>query len=143
MLKITVWEPTIGKEISVSHALHQLINSGLTLTTITYVKNLNGPSTHFIYCDLIDRNQNFLNNKRSDLLAKLDIKGKPYEKVSYHASPQQHFRDCSTSSHINSITLSVRDQDGELYDFNGMPLEFKLEINLSDVFCERSAVCAS
>ena len=129
MLKITVWEPTIKKEISVSHALHQLINSGPTLTTITYVKKLNSSSTYFIHCHLIDKNQNFLNNKRSDLLAKLDIKGKPYEKVSYHASPQQPFRDCSTSSHANSITLSIRDQDGRLFNFNGMPIEFELEIN--------------
>ena len=30
VLKITAWELTIGKEISVSHALHRLINSGLT-----------------------------------------------------------------------------------------------------------------
>ena len=28
-----------------------------------------------------------------------------------------------------SITLSVKDQDGELFDFKGMPIEFELEIN--------------
>ena len=120
-LKITVWEPTINKEISVSHALSRLINSGLTLTTIFYVKNLNSPSTYFIHCNLIDKNQNFLNNNKSDLLAKSDIKGKPYEKVSNDSSPQQPFRDCSTDSHVNSITVSVRNHDGELFDFNGFP----------------------
>ena len=57
------------------------------------------------------------------------MKGKSYEKVTYDASPQQSLRDCSTDSHVNSITLSVRDQDGELFDFNGLPLEFVLEIN--------------
>ena len=76
MLKITVWEPTIGKEISVSRSLYQLINSGPTLTTITYVKKLNSPSAYFIHCDLIDRDNNFFNNKKSDLLAKIDIKGR-------------------------------------------------------------------
>ena len=129
VLKMTVWEPTNGKEISVSRSLHQLINTGPTLTTITYVKKLNSPSTYFIHCDLIDRNFNFVNNKKSDLLAKIDIKGRPYEKIRYDASPQQPIRDCSTSSHVNSINISVRDQDGELSDFKGMPLEFELELN--------------
>ena len=77
----------------------------------------------------IDRDQHFLNNKMSDLLAKIDVKGKPYEKVRYDASPQQPFRDCSTSSHVNSVTVSVRDEDGKLFDFNDMPIEFELEIN--------------
>ena len=129
VLKITVWEPTISKEIAVSHTLGQLINSGLTLTMITYVNKLNSPSTYFIHCDLIDRNKNFFNGKRTDILAKFDVRGKPYEKVSYHTNLQQPFRDCSTDSHVNSITLSVRDQDGELFDFKGMPIEFELEIN--------------
>ena len=129
VLKMTVWEPTNGKEISVSRSLYQLINSGPTLTTITYVKKLNSPSAYFIHCDLIDRNFNFVNNKKSDLLAKIDIKGRPYEKIRYDASPQQPIRDCSTSSHVNSINVSVRDQDGELSDFKGMPLEFELELN--------------
>ena len=109
--------------------MHQLINSGPTLTTITYVKKLNSPSTYFIHCDLIDRNLNFVNNKKSDLLAKIDIKGRPYEKITYEASTSQPIRDCSTSSHVNSITISVKDQTGELFDFNGMPLEFELELN--------------
>ena len=55
VLKITVWEPTINKEISLTPSLHQLINSGPTLTTITYVNKLNSPSAYFIHCDLIDR----------------------------------------------------------------------------------------
>ena len=93
------------------------------------LKKLNTPSAYFIHCDLIDKNQNLLNNKKSDLLAKFDVKGKAYEKVSYDASPQQPFRDCSTDSHVNSITVDVRNQDGELFDFNGLPLEFELEIN--------------
>ena len=144
-LKITVWEPTINKEISVSHALSRLINSGPTLTTITYVKKLNSPSTYFIHCNLIDKNQNFLNNNKSDLLATFDIKGKPYKKVSYDSSPQQPFRDCSTDSHVNNITVSVRNQDGELFDFNGLPLEFEFEFNfyLYNVFRECSAIRAS
>jgi len=43
------------------------------------------------------------------------VKGKPYEKVSYHGSPQQVLRECSTDKFINSITLSVKDENGELF----------------------------
>ena len=84
---------------------------------------------YFIHCDLIDRDFNFVNNKKSDLLAKIDVKGKPYEKVRYDSSASQPIRDCLTSSHVNSITVSVRDVNGELFDFKGMPLEFELELN--------------
>ena len=129
VLKITVWEPTIGKEIAVSHDLGRLINSGPSLTTITYVNKLNSPSSYFIHCDLIDGNQNLFNGKRSSVLAKVDITGKPYEKVRYETASSFPFRDCSTDSHVNSITLSVRDEAGTLFDFKGMPLEFELELN--------------
>ena len=57
-----------------------------------------------------------------------DVKGKPYEKVTYHASPQQMLRDCSTDQFINCITLSVKDEHGVLFDFKGMPMEFELEL---------------
>ena len=84
---------------------------------------------YFIHCDLIDKTNNLYNNKRTDLLAKFDVKGKPYEKVSYVSSSQQPFRDCSTDKHVNSITLRVRNKDGELFDFKGMPIEYELELN--------------
>ena len=86
-------------------------------------------TAYFIHCDLIDISYNFFNNKKSDLLAKIDVKGKPYEKVRYDASAQQPIRDCSTSPHVNSITISVRDQNGELLKKKKMPLEFELELN--------------
>jgi len=71
-----------------------------------------------------------LNGKRSDLLAKVDVRGKPYEKVSYNiASSQNVFRDASTDKFINSITLKVKDENGELFDFKHLPLLFELELN--------------
>ena len=94
----------------------------------SFYKKLNMATSYFIHCDLIDRNFNFFNNKKSDLLTKLDAYGAPYQKIRY--SPKnQPIRDCSTSTHVNSITISVRDQDGELFDFKDMPLEFELELN--------------
>ena len=129
VIKISVLDTTISKEISVSPSLNRLISSGSTLFDITSVKKLNSPSSYFIHCNLIDRDNNFFNNKKSDLLAKIDVKGSPYEKVRYDASPQQPIRDCSTSEHVNSITVSVRDENGQLFDFKNMPLEFELELN--------------
>ena len=87
-------------------------------------------TAYFNHRDLIDKNNNLLNGKRSDLLAKFDVTGKPYEKVRYSTSLHFFpFRDCSTVSHVNGITLSVKNQDGELFDFKGMPIEYELELN--------------
>jgi len=62
-------------------------------------------------------------------LARFDTKGRPYEKLNYSLPPHEVLRDCSTDAHVNSITVSVKDENGELFDFKGMPLEFELEIN--------------
>ena len=94
-----------------------------------HVKRLN-PGTYFVHCDLIDKRQNLLNGKPSTVLARFDIRGKPFEKVHYQ-TPQPHvLRDTSSGDYdVNSITLSVQDENGNLFDFNGQPLEFELEIN--------------
>ena len=117
-----------AKKITLDRDLANLLGINRVLGLTTHVKNLRYPTTYFIDCNLIDTQQNFFNNKRSHLLAKLDVRGKPYE-VSYEASPQQPLRDCSTDSHVRSITVSVRNENGELFDFRGLPLEFELEIN--------------
>ena len=55
------------------------------LSYLTFVKQLTSPTTYFIHCDLIDANKNLFTGKKSDILAKFDIRGKPYEKISYVA----------------------------------------------------------
>ena len=101
-----VIENTGSSRISLEDNLVKLFGTDNTLPIITYIKCLNMPTAYFIHCDLIDKPNNLFNAKRSNLLAKFDIRGKPYEKVSYFASSQQPFRDCSTDKHVNSITLS-------------------------------------
>jgi len=118
-----------GEQIELDRDLARLLGSDRKLGYITFVKGLTSPTAYFIHCDLIDKEQNLFNGKKSDLLARFDIKGKPFEKVSYHASPQQVLRDCSTDEFINSITLSVKDENGELFDFNGFTMKFELELN--------------
>ena len=48
----------------------------------------------------------------------------------FNTATQQHvLRDTSTVDYVNSPTIAVHDVNGELFDFNGLPLEFELEIN--------------
>ena len=100
------------------------------LSFITFVKRLTSPSTYFVHCDLIDKRQNLLNGKPSTVLARFDIRGQPFEKVNYQ-TPQPHvLRDTDSGDYdVNSITLSVKDENGNLFDFNNQPLEFEVEIN--------------
>ena len=100
------------------------------LSFITFVKRLTAPSTYFVHCALIDKRQNLLNGKPSTVLARLDVRGKPFEKVHYQ-TPQPHvLRDTDSGDYdVNSITLSVKDEKGNLFDFNNQPLEFEVEIN--------------
>ena len=86
MLKIT--NPIHDSyQINVSFDLAKLMGIGTRLGAITYVKRLNISPYYFIHCDLIDPSNNFLNGKRSDILAKIDIRGLPYDRVTYHSPP--------------------------------------------------------
>ena len=115
--------------ITLSNSLLQLLGIQ-RLSFITFVKRLNTPNTYFVHCDLIDKRQNLLNGKPSTVLARFDIRGQPFERVHYQ-TPQQHvLRDTDSGDYdVNSITLSVQDENGNLFDFNNQPLEFEVEIN--------------
>ena len=118
-----------GGNARFSNGLLQLLGIR-TLLPITLVKRLTTPTTYFVHCDLIDKRQNLLNVKPSTVLARFDVRGKPFEKVHYQ-TPQPHvLRDTDSGDYdVNSITLSVKDENGNLFDFNNHPLEFELEIN--------------
>ena len=124
-----VIENTGKSQINLGDDLAKLFGTDNTLPILTNIKHVMKTTSYFIHCDLIDKTNNLFNAQRSDILAKFDKTGKPYEKVSYFASSQQPFRDCWTDKHVNSITLSVRNQDGELFDFKGFPIEYELELN--------------
>ena len=97
---------------------------------ITYVKRLTSPSTYFVHCDLIDKRQNLVNGKPSTVLARFNLRGKPFEKVYYQTAQQHVLRDTSTGDYdVNSLTIAVKDEKDNLFNFNGQPLEFELEIN--------------
>ena len=93
------------------------------------VRKFNSKDSYFIHCDLIDREQNLLNGKPSSILARLDVRGTSYEKITYQTAEQHVLRDTSTGGYVNTLTISVRDVDGNLFDFHGLPLEFEVKIN--------------
>ena len=96
---------------------------------VSFITRLNSPTTYFVHCDLINKKQNLLNGKPSTVLARFDIRGQPFEKIHYQ-TPQQHVLwDTESGDYdVNSITLSVQDENGNLFDFNNQPLEFEVEI---------------
>ena len=105
--------------ITFSNSLLQLLGIK-RLSFITFVKRLSVPNTYFVHCDLIDKKrQNLLNGKPLTVLARFDIRGQPFEKV-YYQTPQPHvLRDTESGDYdVNSITLSVQDEKGDLFDFN-------------------------
>ena len=61
------------KTITLNHVFANFFGIDNSLELITNVKRLVYPTAYFIHCDLIDRNFNFVNNKKSDLLAKIDV----------------------------------------------------------------------
>lgn len=74
-----------------------------------FISKLNAPSAYFVYCNLVEADQNLLTGKKRTLLAKFDILGRPFRKINYRAPKQQ---------------------DGELFDFHGQELYFELRRNL-------------
>ena len=118
-----------GGNTRFSHGLLQLL--GITKVSFnTFVKRLQAPSTYFVHCDLIDKKKNLLNDKPSTVLARFDIRGQPFEKVRYQTPHPYVLRDAASGDYdVNSITLSVQDENGNLFDFNSQPLEFEVGIN--------------
>ena len=78
-----------------------LFSSATTTDNKTWYFSRLKTNSHFIHCDLIDKDENYFNTKKSDLLAKFDVRGKPCEKVFYQAGNEEPFRKCSTSRDFN------------------------------------------
>ena len=64
-------------QINLGDDLAKLFGTGQILPLITNIKQISTKTAYFIHCDLIDENNNLFNAKRSDLMAKFDITGKP------------------------------------------------------------------
>ena len=127
--QLVITNPQFKKIVFDSNLGHLLNLNTFTLPLKMFIKKLNSETTYYIHCDLLDKEQNLLNGEPSTVLQTFDITGKPFEKVFYQSSPQHVLRDVSADKHISNMTISVRDQNNNLFDFNGFPLQFQIEIN--------------
>ena len=126
-----VFHKSTPHEIKLDHDLSELLGIGQKLLTPkTYVKRLTSPDAYYIHCDLIDKEQNLLNGKPSSLLSRLHIYlNNTFTKISYFETTPHFFCPTASDEFVNSLTISVMDSHGALFDFNGLPLEFVIEIN--------------
>ena len=93
----------------------------------TVINRLASFNNYFINCDLLDKDENLFNGKPSTILACFDIDGKSFERVEY--SPKQiTMKKITSGKYISSIRITVTDENGELIDFNNLPLRFEIEI---------------
>ena len=92
----------------------------------TIINQLTSFNTYLIHCDLIDREENLLNGEFSDVLSSFDIKGQPFERVTYQ-SEETAMRKMKKSQ-ITSMKIRVTDENNDLINFNGLPLRFEIEI---------------
>ena len=56
-----------GKPLRIDRDLSIFLDTGREIKTLVkFIKQIKSPMSYFIHCDLIDRNSNFVNNKKSD-----------------------------------------------------------------------------
>ena len=93
----------------------------------TVINRLVSFNNYFINCDLMDKDENLFNGNPSTILACFDIDVKSFERVEY--SPKQiTMKKITSGKYISSIRITVTDENGELIDFNNLPLRFEIEI---------------
>ena len=91
------------------------------------INRLASVNNYFIHCDLMDKEENIFNGKPSTILACFDVDGKSFERVEY--SPKDiTMKKITSGKYISSIRITVTDENGELIDFNNLPLRFEIEI---------------
>ena len=117
------------KKIKFDKNLSELLGIDQNLQWIRYVKRMKSLTTYFIHCDLVHKEQNLLNGKPSTVLQTFHITGKPYQNVFYQSGPEHVLREVSADKHITNMTISVREENNDLFNFNQEPLQFLIEIN--------------
>ena len=126
---MNILNPKNTYSFTLSNNLKALFGDVSQVNSNILVRRFNSETSYFIHCNLVDKRQNLLNGKPSTLFAKVDVQGQPYTKITYQAIQPHALRDTDSGDYdVNSITISVKDEQGNLFYFNGMPLEFEVEI---------------
>ena len=94
----------------------------------TAINRLASFNTLFINCDILDQMENFFNEKSSNVLACFDIKGSPFERVEYSSKHSTFRKIAGGKKIIDSLRITVTEENGEVIDFNGLPLRFEFEV---------------
>ena len=111
-----------NKNLIKSRHRHRLITGDTIINSLVSFKNL------IINCDLVDRNENFFNEKPSNVLACFDIEGIPFERVVYSSKHSTFRKILGGKKIIDSLRITVKEETGEVIDFNELPLRFEIEI---------------
>lgn len=88
------------------------------------VKRLNQLTSYLIHCDLVEPKSNYFNGRKSTLLKTVEIRGESFERVHYTFPEEENFREAFKNRGVNGVTLSVKDENGELFNFNGVICSF-------------------
>ena len=113
-----------NKKIQLNNYLASLLGIKKRLQPINYIKRFTKFNNYFIHCDLLDKDENLFNGNPSIVLSCFEIVGKPFEKVNYQST---FLRKISPSNYITSMRIYVTDENGEMIDFNNLPLKFEIE----------------
>ena len=80
---VNILNPKNKYTFTLSNNLKALFGVVAQVNSNILVRKFNSKDSYFIHCDLIDREQNLLNGKPSSILARLDVRGTSYEKITY------------------------------------------------------------
>ena len=117
----------LNKIVLFDRDLTYLLGLGSRNQRETVINRLASFNNYFINCDLMDKEENLFNGKPSTILACFNISGKSFERVEY--SPKEiTMKKITSGKYISSIRITVTDENGELIDFNNLPLRFEIEI---------------
>ena len=89
------------------------------MTNEQFISRLSFSKSYYIHCDLVRKDLN-LNNG--------EISGNPQERVTYSQNFQNNSCHAEPLQFANTVTLTVKDENANAFDFLGASLHFELEI---------------